>query len=361
MANGINRVLGAAMAGEVPLSIHFDLTNRCNEDCAHCYVDLGDVEGELETAEVLRILGELRDAGTLFLTFSGGEIFTRKDVLTIVRHARACGFALRLFTNGTLVDDAKAREIAEVGVLCVEISLYSTDAEKHDAITRIPGSHAKTVRAIRALRAHGVTVCVKSPILRSMPEAYRDIMAFAQDVGAEYRFDPTLVARNDLDETPLSHRMQSADFYDLCKDPSLGLAADPAKAIPKGPGEANCSTARRVALISARGLVYPCSQRFPPAGSLRKNSFRTIWETSPLLLRLRNITAQDLSTCGTCENASFCGRCYLDAKQEDGDFWGPSSWAQLTAKARLQAFGEGTTPAQLVESRYGDRRPACEI
>lgn len=361
-ASAMERLMGRAMKDEVPFSVLFELTNRCNEDCTHCYVDLGDVEGELTTEEVTRVLGELKAAGTLFITFSGGEIFTSRDILPLVRRARELGFALRLFTNGTLLGEEEARAIARAGVVAVELSVYSLDPGKHDAVTRIPGSLAKTLRAVRLLRAEGVTVCVKSPIFAHMAREYRGIIDFAREVWAEYKFDPTLVARYDLDDTPLAHRLSAADFYDLCHDPELALAVDPASAATPAPGDANCSTARRVALISARGLVYPCSQRFPPAGSLRRQSFAEIWTTSPLLLRLRNVTAQDLSTCSSCSNASFCGRCYLDARQEDGDFWGPSSWSQAMAKARLQAHADGgATMRELVERRFGQKTPSCEL
>ncbi len=355
-------LLGDALRHLVPISVLFELTNRCNEDCRHCYVDLGDVEGELSTVEVVRILGELKDAGTLFLTLSGGEIFTRKDILEIVRAARERGFALRLFSNGTLIDADKARAIAEAGVLAVELSIYSMDAARHDDITRIPGSLAKTLRAARLLRGCGVPVLVKSPIMRGLTQDYRDVIGFAREIGAEYKFDPTLVARNDLDDTPLAHRMSAADFYDLCRAPELGLAVDPQGLAPLPAGAANCSTARRVALISARGLVFPCSQRFPPAGSLRQQSFREIWDTSPLLMRLRNVTSEDLDTCASCANSSFCGRCYLDARQEDGDFWGPSSWARTMAEARLAAFTDGgATMERMLEDRFGGAKPVCEM
>lgn len=362
VTTALDGLMGRALVEQVPFSVLFELTNRCNEDCRHCYVDLGDVEDELTTSEVTRILGELKAAGTFFLTLTGGEIFTRRDILVLVRRARELGFALRLFSNGTLIDEARADEIAAIGVLAVELSLYSMDPALHDDVTRIPGSLARTLRAARLLRERGVTVVVKSPIMAGLEHEYRRVIAFADEIGAQYKFDPTLVARNDLDEAPLQHRLSSADFYDLCKDPQLGLAVEPGSVAPHGPGAANCSTGRRVALISARGLVYPCSQRFPPAGNLRHRSFREIWETSPLLLRLRNITAQDLPTCSGCSNNAFCGRCYLDAKQQDGDFWGPSSWAQGMAEARLKAFADGgKTMREMIRERFGDQTPGCEL
>ena len=62
----------------VPLTVHFDLTYRCNERCRHCYLE-HESAGELETPEVVAILQQIRKAGTLFLCFSGGEVFLRQD------------------------------------------------------------------------------------------------------------------------------------------------------------------------------------------------------------------------------------------------------------------------------------------
>ena len=69
-----NRLIQRSLAKNLPLNVHFDLTYRCNERCVHCYLDHEDY-GEVTTAEVKRVLDELATAGTLFLTFSGGEIF----------------------------------------------------------------------------------------------------------------------------------------------------------------------------------------------------------------------------------------------------------------------------------------------
>lgn len=356
MSRALTAILKQAEENLVPLSVLFELTNRCNEDCAHCYVDLGDIEGELTTEEVIDILGQLRAMGTLFLTFTGGEIFTRKDILTLIRHARGLGFALRLFTNGTLVRDEAIEAIAEASVIGVEMSLYAMDAAAHDAVTRIPGSWAKTTLAARRMRAAGIPVVLKAPIMAGISKEYAQVLAFAREIGAEYRFDPTLIVRNDLDDTPVNHRMNRADLLGFCMDPHLGQAVAPGTGHKPDPGQSTCATARRVALISSRGRVYPCSQRFPPAGSLREQSFREIWENSPLLLRLRNITAQDLPVCSGCEQSSFCGRCSLDALFEDGDFFGPNTWRCELGEIRVQAYEKGgTTELEMIRAKLQQR------
>jgi MoaA/NifB/PqqE/SkfB family radical SAM enzyme len=58
----------------LPIKAQLDLTYRCNERCVHCYLDHED-HGEMSTAEIRGVLGQLADAGTFFLTNSGGESF----------------------------------------------------------------------------------------------------------------------------------------------------------------------------------------------------------------------------------------------------------------------------------------------
>ena len=73
----------------IPLSVHLDITYRCNERCVHCYLDHDD-HGEMTTAEIKDVLNQLSDAGVFFLTLSGGEVLMRRDFFDIVEHARRC-------------------------------------------------------------------------------------------------------------------------------------------------------------------------------------------------------------------------------------------------------------------------------
>ena len=61
-----------AMDLGIPLSVHFDITYRCNERCVHCYLDHDDL-GEMTTGEIEDVLDQLADAGVFFLAVIGGE------------------------------------------------------------------------------------------------------------------------------------------------------------------------------------------------------------------------------------------------------------------------------------------------
>src|SRR5436190_2116965 len=83
-----------------------------------------------------RILDDLQSAGVPIVDVSGGEATLRDDWLDVVRAARRRGFAVRLFTNGYTMTAAIATELKAIGVLGVDVSVYSDDPAQHDFITR---------------------------------------------------------------------------------------------------------------------------------------------------------------------------------------------------------------------------------
>src|SRR5205823_9447116 len=99
----------------IPISVHMDLTYRCNERCVHCYLDHDD-RGEMTTAEIKGILDQLADAGVFFLTLSGGEPLMRKDFFAIVAYARSLMFNVKVKTNGILIKEKEAQQLRELGV-----------------------------------------------------------------------------------------------------------------------------------------------------------------------------------------------------------------------------------------------------
>ena len=99
-----------------PLRVMFELTYRCNFHCQHCYVpqDYRDKKGELETREVFDILDQLKDIGCFYLGFTGGEPFVRGDIMDILWYAKRRGFEVIIYTNGSLIDERIACELADL-------------------------------------------------------------------------------------------------------------------------------------------------------------------------------------------------------------------------------------------------------
>ena len=96
-----------ALRDGVPLSVHLDITYRCNERCQHCYLEHHGRD-ELSTAEIRKLLEQLADAGVFFLTISGGEPLVRSDCFEIITYARSLGFNVKLKTNALLIRQGEA-------------------------------------------------------------------------------------------------------------------------------------------------------------------------------------------------------------------------------------------------------------
>src|SRR3977135_1746814 len=100
----------------VPLNGTIEVSRRCPLTCLHCYNNLpmNDREArdrELDYDEHCRLLDELADAGCLWILYTGGEIFARRDFLDIYTYAKKKGFIITLFTNGTLVTQRIAHHL----------------------------------------------------------------------------------------------------------------------------------------------------------------------------------------------------------------------------------------------------------
>jgi AdoMet-dependent heme synthase len=340
----------------VPVSVHFDLTYRCNERCVHCYLDHED-HGELTTAECLEVLEEIAAAGALFLTFSGGEIFLRPDLFEILAAARRLHFDISLKSNALLITPERAAHLRELGVRRIQISVYSADPAIHDAITKVPGSFARTIATIPFLLAQGLKVKLACPLMRQNLLAYRGVMELADKLGVPYILDLTITPMMDGSREPVAHRVASSDLLPVLQDPVLNAChAHPsgeqsaAFGAKLGSGVSSglessayddipCSAGHNSCYISPYGDVLPCVQLPKPAGNLRRQRFAGIWYRSPALAEVRSVRDTQLRVCSRCAIRKYCERCPGLALWEGGDLLGAYERACELAEQKARLAG----------------------
>jgi radical SAM protein with 4Fe4S-binding SPASM domain len=312
----------------IPLGIHLDVTYRCNERCVHCYLDHDD-HGELSTAEIKNILDQLAEAGTFFLTLSGGEVLMRRDFFEILEYARRLLFNVRIKTNGVMIGAAEAKRIRELGVEQIQISVYSHRPEVHDAITKLPGSLKKSIRAIRFLTSQGLKVAIANVMMTANMGDHAGVQALARELGVVYTLDPTITPKIDGDMSILNLRIPGSELNAVFHNQDLVGNVEEFCAPPPPPGDdvmegVPCSAGHTAAYITPYGDVFPCVQFPLPTGNLRKQRFVDIWQSSPELKEVRSIRAKDLPVCSTCSHVGTCTRCPGLAYME-GSMRGPST------------------------------------
>src|SRR5208282_3060023 len=315
-----------ALALGTPLSVQLDLTYRCNERCVHCYLDHED-HGEMTTSEIKNLLTQLAEAGVFFLTLSGGEIMLRKDFFEILEYARALTFCVKLKTNAILIREREAELIRSLGVESIQISIYSHRPEVHDAITKVPGSLARSLHAIRFLKARGLKVILANvQMLQNMGD-YPAVRAMAHELGVQFTLDPTITPKMDGDRSILNLNIQQPALNEIFRDESLvgnveEFCAPPRNADEDDLDSSPCSAGHTACYVSPYGDVYPCVQFPLPSGNVRRERFLDIWLHSTQLRDVRSIQVRDLPTCSQCSHVAACTRCPGLAFME-GDMRGP--------------------------------------
>ncbi len=319
---GVKGLLQAAMAEALPLSVHWDITWRCDHKCVHCYLTERR-QPELSLDECIGVLDQLAEAGTLMLLISGGDPFLRPDAVDFLRAARDRTFDVRINSHGNHIDAHVADALAEMGIARVALSVYSAVPEDHDRVTRIPGSQQKTIAAARLLVERGVEVRFKTPVMLHNRQSFPTVGPLAASVGASWELDAHIVPDDQSDFGLCTIGVDPTDrmlamLHDLARHrehvtPVAELADTPSDA-------RTCSAGTASAFIGPAGQLYPCINWRDPIGDLRQTPFAELWRDSPTVRRQRQITrASYLGDCDGCGFHGKCGYCPGISHAETGD------------------------------------------
>ena len=145
----------------------WNMTRRCNLKCVHCYAQAVDPDGtdEIDTQKAKQMIDDLAEFGSPVMLFSGGEPLVRKDLPELASYAVSKGMRAVISTNGTLITPKKARELKEVGLSYVGISLDGGE-EVHDHFRGVPGAFKKAMQGVENCQSEGLKVGLRFTLNR---------------------------------------------------------------------------------------------------------------------------------------------------------------------------------------------------
>ena len=151
-----------------PRVVAWEVTRRCPLACKHCRAGAKDsaYEGELSTAECLRVLDALAAFGQPMIIWTGGEPMYRPDILDLVRGATARGLRSVMAPCGTLVTREALLALKGAGVMACSFSLDGATAATHDAFRGVAGAFANVTRAMEVAREIGMPFQVNATVSR---------------------------------------------------------------------------------------------------------------------------------------------------------------------------------------------------
>ncbi|MGH7321746.1 MAG: radical SAM protein [Candidatus Rokuibacteriota bacterium] len=348
-------------------AVSWNLTQRCNLFCAHCYLSAApgaDAAEELSTAECRRVMADIaRINPNVFLILTGGEPLLRKDIFDLAAEGRDHGFTVVLGTNGVLLREKQARLMRAHGVQGASLSLDSTDPVKHDRFRHLPGAWQGAVLATRALRDEGLDFSIHMSVTDWNVAEIPAMIDLARDLGARVLNFFFLVRTGRgaelTDITPGQYeeiltylaRVQGVGNGDggAGRAPSVFEGREDPWSVPAGrSGEllirakcaphfrrvlyqldprspllanyahGSCPAGKYYCRITPTGDVTPCPYLPVAAGNLRDVGFAELWERGQVFTDLRE--ARLGGRCGACEFREICGGCRCRAYATFGDY-----------------------------------------
>lgn len=148
----------------IPMSITFEVTYRCNLSCLMCpqAIDLQNPESvlqaqmkedsELKTEEIINVINQASSLGIRRITLTGGEPFVRRDIIDILVAVKRKNMACYIITNGGLMKESYAREIVRMGIDKITLSCDGPE-EIHNNIRQNKNQFQDLLKAIRMIQA----------------------------------------------------------------------------------------------------------------------------------------------------------------------------------------------------------------
>jgi MoaA/NifB/PqqE/SkfB family radical SAM enzyme len=184
-------------ADRLPQGVVYEATMRCNLHCEFCYVgDLLNIEGEWREELTLDALRKaFPDHPGLQVSLTGGEIFMRKDIMSVLDLFREKGYACGyLTTNGTIITDERAEALADLAAAGflkhISVSIDGP-GEIHDVARGLKGTFARTCDGLRRLQAAAkrkhapLRVSINTTVAHESLDALDQMVDVAEELGVD--------------------------------------------------------------------------------------------------------------------------------------------------------------------------------
>ena len=345
----------------------WNMTQRCNLKCVHCYahaVEPSKHKDPISTDQAKTIIDDLAQFGAPVMLFSGGEPLVREDLVELAKYATSKGMRAVISTNGTLITKAKARELKEVGLSYVGISLDGSEAV-HDQFRAVSGAYKLALKGVENCQAEGLKVGLRFTISKRNAQEVPHLFDLVEQLEVPricfyhlvYSGRGSELIKEDLDHgetravvdlimnrtrdlhdrgkpkevlTVDNHADGPYVYYRLLKeDPKR--AADVLELLKMNEGN---SSGRGIGCISWDGAVHADQfMRHITFGNVLERPFSEIWvdENIELLHKLKDKRPHVQGRCATCRFLNVCGGNFrARAEAYYDDFWAHDPACYLT-------------------------------
>ena len=308
------------------LSMELELSRECNLRCIYCYASSGrKLKNEITLEEILDALDQAIDLGARrIIVIGGGEPMMYPDLFEILRYLSSRKVSVDLFTNGTLITSAAARELFDLGVSPV-VKLNSMKEEVQDRLVDTPGTWKKIRKGIDRLRAAGYpagehSLGIETIICRQNIAELPEMWVWAREREIVPYFE--MITFQGRAKRNFNLNVTSEELYRLFVELSridrerYGIRWTPHPPI----AALTCNRHAYSCTLNSQGYLQPCTGVDLKIGNIRHESIADILRTSVVAQSLRKISDNIKGACRECDLRGECYGCRGMAYHITGDF-----------------------------------------
>jgi len=344
--------------------LDIELTERCNNNCLHCCInlpenDLSARRKELSTDELKRIIKEAADLGAMTIRFTGGEPLLREDFKELYLFTRKLGVRVMLFTNACLITPELADFLAEFPPReKIEITVYGMHKESYEKATRAKGSFDAFWNGVNLLLERKVPFVVKGAVLPSNKDEVEEFAAWAATIpwmdhppSHSMFFDLRCRRNTGKNRTIKKIRLSPEDGLKILtrdKDRYIKGMKEFCSKFMRPPGTKlfSCGAGHGGGCVDAYGKLQLCmGLRHPDTVyDLKNGSVKdAIFNFFPAIKATEAVNPDYLKRCAGCFLKGLCEQCPAKSWMEHGSLDTPVEYLCDVAHAQARYLGLITT------------------
>lgn len=307
-----------------PISIKLNITRKCNLRCNHCFIN--EYQEEMPIEHIFDLIDDFHKNKLPILFLTGGEPFVHNDLIDILTYLKNTSINVNLATNGTLINESLGKQLADLNINSIQVSIDGHDEVYNDHI-RGEGAFAKAIYGIKILLANDINVTIAHVINKKNLKYIDEMIQLCVNLEVrKIRFELYLPINTDVKNDDLA--LSSLDIKQIhtCLEKVESKYSNVDIVFPVFNSDYSCGAGVFNAVINPDMTMSPCDLLCEDIYSEKisnDNNVSFIWNSSEIFKTWRETEVKTINNdCDNCKNQLLCGMgCRASAKAYKGNLW----------------------------------------
>lgn len=291
------------------LNALIELTSYCNLQCQHCYIC--KTNSFLSVSYVTSLIKTLLSEGTIYVSLTGGEVFTHPNFGEIYRLFKTNGFIITVKTNALLLNEEHIALFKELPPAQLNITIYGLNNDEYFKYSGDKNGFYKLVKALELLTNNGIrfSLCTIADKFHYSRIINSDYSKFFKKYNKPLEFNYDIYNTNDGKTKPINLRLSNEQILNIERELHQNSRSN-----------INLNPNRNMNKLACRAGI--CNVAIDSEGNINGCLLDTEkikldidnWASIKKWLYNRNFEIEQMfqeSKCFGCTDAFFCQKCPL--------------------------------------------------